>query len=249
MKTKKNKIDYSYITPCIGNNANVEPGLTCHFSSNKSDTTLTHCAATNLWWCQSDFQASCVMSQDGTRTSTNDGTLCQNKTFWEKIDPDWWYLGGVKYGSGVRCNGSIMHIIYPWYKYHDGEPLLALKHNCEDKSDQVFVSGEPCYNRSIYINLHNKEWCSDSRVKNETICTGPTSWLEDLMRDQARLDDPHFCQSSCAKPGLNCAACTNEKYFNCSRSGTCLHPDLKCDGHPQCPDNEDEDYEMCAACG
>merc|ERR1712079_888773 len=43
----------------------------------------------------------------------------------------------------------------------------------------------------------------------------------------------------------NCAACTNEKYFKCSRSKKCIHPDLKCDGHPQCPDNEEEDYVLC----
>ena len=46
-------------------------------------------------------------------------------------------------------------------------------------------------------------------------------------------------------PGLNCIACSGDKFFNCSRSNTCIHPDLECDGHPQCPDNEDEDYDMC----
>ena len=38
---------------------------------------------------------------------------------------------------------------------------------------------------------------------------------------------------------------TGDKFFNCSRSNTCIHPDLECDGHPQCPDNEDEDYGLC----
>ena len=42
-----------------------------------------------------------------------------------------------------------------------------------------------------------------------------------------------------------CKACTNSEFFNCSRSGYCIHQDLKCDGHPQCPDNEDEDYILC----
>ena len=84
--------------------------------------------------------------------------------------------------------------------------------------------------------------------KSSLICTNASAWLKHNVTTavyQERLDDPHFCQESCAKPGLNCVACTKEKFFNCSRSNTCIHPDLECDGHPQCLDNEDEDYEMC----
>jgi hypothetical protein len=28
--------------------------------------------------------------------------------------------------------------------------------------------------------------------------------------------------------------CTNPGYFNCTKSGKCVHPSLVCDGHPQC---------------
>ena len=237
-------IDYSYLMPC--NNSHGEPGVSCHvLSTDKSDPVLW-CAPSYVW-CRSDGQASCVTSEDGTRTSTSDGILCRNKTFWETKEPSLFNYRGLMSGLGARCNGSLMHHIIPWYKFYNGVPASWIKQNCEDKSDQVFSSGEPCHNRTYYISIHNKEWCSKLWVKmeNEPICTNTSAWLKNTIIDQSRLDDPHFCQDSCAKPGLNCIACENEKYFKCSRSDYCIHPDLKCDGHPQCPDNEDEDFEMC----
>ena len=53
--------------------------------------------------------------------------------------------------------------------------------------------------------------------------------------------------SSCSDSslGLNCTACNNPSYYQCSSSNICLHPQLKCDGHPQCPGGEDEDLEEC----
>ena len=44
---------------------------------------------------------------------------------------------------------------------------------------------------------------------------------------------------------MHCDACTNPAYFNCTESGKCLHPELECDGHPQCPHGEDEKLETC----
>merc|ERR1719318_2213886 len=58
-------------------------------------------------------------------------------------------------------------------------------------------------------------------------------------------DDPHNCKGSCAVPGPNCQACTNPDYFNCTKSGKCVHPSLVCDGHPQCEHGEDEDLHRC----
>ena len=59
------------------------------------------------------------------------------------------------------------------------------------------------------------------------------------------MNDPHNCWGSCANPGSNCTACTNPDYFNCTKSGKCVHPDLRCDGHPQCEYGEDEDLATC----
>ena len=60
-----------------------------------------------------------------------------------------------------------------------------------------------------------------------------------------KFQDPHNCQASCKKPGPQCEACTNPDYFPCTSEHICLHPDLRCDGHPQCPGAEDEDIVMC----
>ena len=75
------------------------------------------------------------------------------------------------------------------------------------------------------------------------MCTNITQWLSDQNDD--RYFDPHNCQSSCSSPDLDCVACTNPDYFNCTKSNKCLHPDLVCDGHPQCEDGEDEDLDKC----
>ena len=34
-------------------------------------------------------------------------------------------------------------------------------------------------------------------------------------------------------------------YLLFARSGVCIHPELLCDGHPQCQFAEDEDFERC----
>ena len=222
------------------------PGVTCRETTKLSGT--HPCWPVGVW-CRRDVQNSCVTSQDGTLTATDDSRLCSNRTFWENIGTYgiWVAVRGAKAGLGVRCTGSKMGIIYPWYKYYTGEPPNPyLKQNCEDQSDRVHIAGQPCPNRTYYLDVHNSEWCSDDSVKALTICTNSSTWLETTAIDQERLDDPHYCQESCATPGLNCVACTGEKYFKCSRSNTCIHPDLECDGQPQCPDKEDEDFERCS---
>ena len=67
------------------------------------------------------------------------------------------------------------------------------------------------------------------------------------LYEKHRNDDPHHCQDSCSHPGPKCQACTNPKYFNCTRYNTsvCLNPELRCDGHPQCDGGEDEALENC----
>ena len=40
-------------------------------------------------------------------------------------------------------------------------------------------------------------------------------------------------------------ACENQKYFKCTSASRCIHPDLVCDGHPQCPGGEDENLDDC----
>ena len=231
-------IDYSYLTPCTDDVYG--PGVACYVT-----TELSGCTSA-AFWCRSDYQSSCVTSQSGNKTARDDSTLCSNHTFWQNVGTDY-YSFGEKEGSGVRCNGRMTQTIYPWYRFYNGEPNFIFLQRCDDKSDQVlFVAEKPCPNRTYYIGVHNSEWCNTtSPAFYDLICQNPSKWLETTFIDQAMLDDPHNCQASCAAPGLNCIACTNKDYFPCPGSNTCIHTSLKCDGHPQCPGYEDEDFEMC----
>ena len=231
----------SNLTKC---NADEGLGLNCIVDENKSR--CYHPAA----WCRSDKTFSCII--DGKKIASNDKTLCQDKLFWNNVTDcvtdrgRWVFVVGdvfVTDGTGIRCNGSLMHMIYPWYKYYNGLPEARLKQQCEDKSDQVFDLGTPCPDVNHYLKIHNQLWCNNARMMDEEICTNPQSWIESNS-NKIKID-PHNCQSSCNEPGTNCIACRNENYFNCSMSGRCIHKDLVCDGHPQCPKGEDENYEMC----
>ena len=54
----------------------------------------------------------------------------------------------------------------------------------------------------------------------------------------------NICWESCDTPGPGCLACTNQTYFRCPQTNQCLHPNLKCDGIPQCK-GVDEDLDEC----
>merc|ERR1712110_1128552 len=119
---------------------------------------------------------------------------------------------------------------------------------CKDKSDQIFERHSQCtMNAGLDIYCDK---CRDNRSHSywkyycETKCGDKTKFIQQKTdpnkkwkSDQEKNDvlDPHNCQASCLKPGYGCTACENKKYFNCSSSSKCLHPDLVCDGVPQCP--------------
>ena len=84
--------------------------------------------------------------------------------------------------------------------------------------------------------------CRLSNERNESLGLGSVSFP--AIPVQA-YNDPHHCWDSCAEPGEACLGCTNPDYFTCSKSGVCIHPDLRCDGHPHCEFFEDEDLDMC----
>ena len=152
---------------------------------------------------------------------------------------------------------------------------------CKDKSDQIFERHSQCnmsahldiYCEKCQDNSSHPYWRYKKGADCEPRCADKTrfiqeqtdpnktincdKYLEDPDRywesDQHKNDvlDPHNCQASCLKPGYGCTACENKKYFNCSSSSKCLHPDLVCDGVPQCPpvppstEPEDEELERC----
>ena len=230
-------IDYSRLTNCTDTYG--DPGVMCYQS-----TSYSYCARIE-YWCRSDLENSCVVNAGGQEISTTDKILCGNNTFWKNI-PAGYYSNGKLLGVGKRCNGTSQHQINPWYMFYDGEPHSTLKKNCDDFSDQIHMGGAPCPNQTYFLNIHRNLWCSDSLAENEDICTNPSSWSpnQSYNNSQEMLEDPHFCQKSCAAPGPGCVACENKEYFLCEKSGFCIHPQLRCDGHAQCPHHEDED--MCS---
>ena len=112
---------------------------------------------------------------------------------------------------------------------------------CEDKSDQVIKSETTCSSiSSEYLTRYQETFCQDWGYKVQ--CKYGEAWFS-KQTDSLRTD-PHNCQGSCSEEerskGLDCLSCTNPDYFQCPEDGTCLNPDLKCDGHPQCSDLSDE---------
>ena len=155
----------------------------------------------------------------------------------------------------------MQHCYHPWYTREDGTPISEYKKTCDDKSDQVFPLNTTCSDiESQYLQEHNDKWCNDNLVKKKTkfgkrVCENPEQWLQDKQQKREKSEqhdplwyiDPHNCQSSCSEADRSpdCVSCTNEEYFKCEKSQQCVHPDLVCDGHPQCDQAEDENFNMC----
>ena len=95
------------------------------------------------------------------------------------------------------------------------------------------------------FNYSRTDEYSNFTIATELICTNKSKWLSEQV---SSFYDPHNCKDSCSNPGqgLSCLACSNPNYFTCFKTNDiCLHPDLECDGHPQCPGGEDEDRDIC----
>ena len=138
-----------------------------------------------------------------------------------------------------------MICVLPWYTRYDGVPYFDSFSQCPDKSDQVFNSSLTCREHlKHHSDFHTQKFCNENypEIQSDLICSNKTEWLSE---QNPSYSDPHSCQSSCSVPGLDCQACSNSSYFLCPKSGQCVHPDLVCDGHPQCVEGEDEDLSMC----
>ena len=171
-----------------------------------------------MWqWCNERLTYSC-----GNFTTTDD-RICSNVTFWSQVN------GGecrTAYGAeGERCRGTYSgQCIYPTTSDYQ------LSRTCQDLSDQVHKVNMTCPSGD---STTSDDYCESScrRFGNDsTLCTNCPS-----------AADPHNCTGSCATPGAGCRSCTNPDYFLCPKSGQCVHPDLRCDLHPQCDQAEDEE--------
>ena len=238
--------------PCsIGNST----GLTCGTECNPSQ-----------YWCMGygiflGFSTLCGKEN----VSTGDKGLCGNPLIWKNVSCDQYNSAGVKKRYGMRCQGTYQACVTPWYNVFDGDGganTITLP-SCQDKSDQIFPIGSTCDNLlKEKIAFHDLKFCNNPEfawLKSRTICKNKTQWLEEMAQFEflaqghqktvlttiSKVKDPHFCQLSCSEPRSDCNACTNKEYFNCTRSGQCVHPELVCDGHPQCSEGEDEDLIKC----
>ena len=240
------KIDYNYLRPCIYG----RDGVTCFQEENK-----IHCMHFGDW-CNTEYTESCLVN-NSTRLSSSDSNLCQNKTFWRNVDCNFYFNRDFTkvQGYGIRCSGRNQQCSYPYY-YDDlkRQDIYFASSQCEDKSDRVHQANTSCPSSKTYLQIYADMRC-DSDWKNSDICLAPEKWLEQQTKREPRnlgfsgkelyYHDPHGCWDSCAEPGPECRACTGDKYFSCHKSNMCVHKDLVCDGHPQCLNNEDEDFDKC----
>ena len=230
------EIKQSWFKYCEGDfddSLGLDPGLMC---GSECKGIANFCdRESSSWSCRND----------DVSTSTQSTKLCGNPLVFSNVSCEKWCFPCL---PARRCNGTFRQCIGPWYL--SGGDYGFLPKTCEDKSDQIFTIGLTCEQHlEQIIELHDTTFCSEEselywdELINRLICTNKTEWLSTQPKS---FSDPHFCQQSCSDPSPSCQSCTNKDYFNCSISNrTCLHPDLECDGHPQCPDHEDEDLTRC----
>ena len=158
----------------------------------------------------------------------------------------------LEFTTGVRCHGTnVGFSIYPVYTWERAFATGAFRTKCSDKSDSIFQRNKSCPAPATgvdystrHINLFPELTRDLSSIEFNTLMT---------RIDEDR--DPHDCKSSCQAPGPGCAACTHPEYFPCRARPeallwhdggpdpeleVCLHPQLVCDGVPQCQHGEDE---------
>ena len=229
------RVNYQELQPCTTEAG--QPGVKCGEKC--------------LWrggWCRDDMSASC--STRTTQFSTRDVSLCRNSTFWSTVDCNVYYSDGEVALFGKRCSANKQHCYYPWYTKNteDFEYEKGSKYppTCQDKSDRIFDVNTRC-NITGYVQEYSDSLCGKTmfniyihKFSDENLCENPTEWIS--RQTDSYILDPHNCESSCQNPSRGCDACTNkEEYFNCPKSGVCIHKDLLCDGHKHCQQGEDED--------
>ena len=234
-----NNIEYSYISRCTRegfNGVNID-GVTCH---RDHDVKCQNTAG----WCDEDNWVSCYVNNK-TKISSADKQLCQNKNFWQDVDCDIQHENEILQ-YGIRCRGNMQHCYFKWYYSVEGSVNPIYRSTCRDKSDLIFFSNKPCPSRKLRLQIYVDTFCNDdSKFKFIKQCKYSVQWFKE--KEEAVCQDGCFeyCWESCADPGPDCEACTNNEYFLCEHSTMCIHKDLECDGHPQCLNGEDENFYRC----
>ena len=198
------------------------PGLTCNGICKTFDE-----------WCREEYTSTCP--ELGYLTTT-DPLVCSNATFW--VNKSCEILGQ----EGRRCSSS-----KPGQCFYHHTSVSGLHRSCEDSSDQIHPltdnnTNKPFYCPEKYPNRNCKYECNKNYVSDHT-----DPWNSFHGHNNSHLDlpchkclDPSNCTASCLTPGPSCQACTNPSYFPC-RENVCIARILRCDGHPNCRQGEDED--------
>ena len=230
-------LNITSFTPCYTNDDN-HPGVKCG----------KDCRASSVWCRRDDPTAPC--ETESGYIAMNNPILCRDPRVWSNVSCSLYWGDGRVGKYGFRCTGQNMRCAYPWYTVSSGEPTWGTT-QCPDKSDQIFNSSLTCRQHlQQHLDFHYQKFCNEKYpyIQSTPLCTNITHWLSEkyikVLPDEY-YSDPHLCQSSCSNPSPDCRACTNTSYFPCPQSGQCVHPDLVCDGHPQCLMGEDEDLSMC----
>ena len=178
------------------------------------------CRRSNRWCYEERYAEYCPEAG----VNVNNKIMCSNETFWRnvscKIENPNFETTLRRFYHGKRCTGSIKHCYFPLgTPSHD--PTM-----CLDNSDRVFNVGQLCPDAQ---DLNCWKECRNPGPN----CTHPAGF-------QCPGSSDNLCWESCNNPRKNCLACTNQTYFICPESNQCIHPSLRCDGHPQCDQAEDE---------
>ena len=185
-------------------------------------------------WCRGDsiWPETCLLMDNLTTLQSTDPRLCGDHQLWRDVECN----GYGVYEYSVHCWGTSQHCILPWYYTliaSQGFALLQKLRNCEDKSDRIHPVDTNC-DVEVYLQIYKTYYPYY-----------PVSIIKDWLDHTNTNQDPHGCRQSCSERGPGCAACTNPENFLCAKSGVCVHPELRCDGHPQCQHGEDEDAASC----
>ena len=236
-------LNISSLTPCNTTDGRNNPGVWCWaVGYGVGNVRHSNCKMSGLWCFDNQADTCRIGSRD---IKVNNPALCRDPRVWANVSCsyNWDDKDGIRRYHGLRCTGQNMRCVVPWYTVDNGEPYSSYVTQCPDKSDQVFNSSHTCSQHlQQHIDFHTQSFCNDTRFRSELVCTNKSEWL--VGKDKS-YTDPHSCQSSCLVPGPECKACTNSSYFLCPKSGQCVHPDLECDGVPNCKEGEDENVSKC----
>jgi hypothetical protein len=232
------------------------PGLSC---SGYTDNCLPY-----AYWCVPSNPFSCP-EELGNHTDTLNPNLCGDYVFWAGRP-----CRHSELGEGERCRGrSSGQCVHPTSEHKNArrycddksDNIFTANTTCPAYSIDSHphcsarLSTYCDYTRDKYSSYYHY-WHLCLSCLDPANCAGscapqtnisPANYSSVLHKHCEGLCDPAMyaydleqCQECLDKSPPSCKACSNRNYYQCEKSGQCIHPDLRCDMHPQCMFAEDE---------